>query len=124
LVLIYFIASVIMEFASEITSSLNADKEARPLAIPWLAVVGIGIGAVTGIFLPDRVLDPGPFEGVSLLAVPLLLGVLMQLWGWMRDHGERKVSHVATWYGGAVLGFGMALGRFVMLAFVTDVRSV
>jgi hypothetical protein len=61
---------------------------------------------------------------VSLLLVPAALAGIMEAWGHFRQGRTKNVSHLATWYGGAALGLGVAAGRLVGLTFVHDVRAL
>jgi hypothetical protein len=66
-------------------------------------------------------LPPGPFTGVSVFILPIVLAGGMSLVGWARGAAR---SHLASWYGGASLGLGLAVGRLIGLAFVAEVRAV
>jgi hypothetical protein len=119
--IVCLVLSMVGEFLMEITHVVNSDKELRPVAVVWFVFLGLVAGFVTGAIAPDRVLAPGPFSGVSLLLVPSVVALCMTLVGWSRG---TKRSHLASWYGGAALGFGLAAGRLIALAFVAEVRSV
>ena len=82
------------------------------------------LGALTVIVAPERWFAPPAFPGMSLVVLPLTLGAVMEGWGRLRDRGQKNVSHLGTWYGGAALGFGLAAGRLVGLAFAADVRAL
>jgi hypothetical protein len=114
------IAAILAEFLFEITDAINAEDDLKPAAIVWFILLGLVAGIATCGIAPDRVLVPGTVPGVSLLIVPCLLGVTMAIMG----SGRATRSHLATWYGGGALGFGLAVGRLVGLAFVAEVRSV
>ena len=116
--------SSILEFLFEITKTFDSDRELRTAAVVWFAILGFGGGLLSGVVSPSRVLEPAPIPGVSLVLVPLLLGAIMQAWGALSSSRESDASHLASWYGGATLGLGLALGRFVVLAFLRDVWAV
>ena len=111
--------SACLEVLFELTKTLDSGKLFREVAAVWLCLLGAGVGAVSGLLAPLRILPPGPFPGASLMAVPAVLGGFMQLWGRSRRSKERRISHLATWYGGAALGLGLALGRLGGLSFMS-----
>jgi hypothetical protein len=115
------VLSVLGEFLMELTNVVNSERELKPAAVVWFVFLGIAGGLGTGAVAPDPVLAPGPFAGVSLLIAPSVLALCMTVIGWSRGTGR---SHLASWYGGAALGFGLAVGRLIALAFVAEVRSV
>ena len=70
-------------------------------------------GVLTSLIWPARMVRPGPLPGISLLASPMVTGVLMARYGkWQQDRGGRR-SFVATFWGGAMFAFSMALVRFI-----------
>jgi hypothetical protein len=111
-------AELVLEFLFEITRTLDADKVLRPFAVLWLVALGLVVGAASTFIAPHRVLKPGPFSGVSLIILPAVLGGVMELWGRSRSTHDRKISHLATWYGGMSMGLGLAAGRLSILMFV------
>jgi hypothetical protein len=115
--------SGILEILFEATKSFDTDRQLRSAAILWFAMLGLGGGVLSGALVPDRLLDPGPIPGISLVVAPVAVGIMMQLWGMVRSRAS-EVSHLATWYGGATLGVGLAAGRLVVLAFIRDVRAI
>jgi hypothetical protein len=102
------------------TQALNAERDLKPVAIVWFALLGVAVGAGTAVGWPNRVLPPGPVPFVSVVVVPLLLAGAMSALGWLRA----RHSHLATWYGGAAAGMGLAIGRLVALALVAEVRAI
>jgi hypothetical protein len=85
------------------------------IAVTWIAIGGLAAGSASGFAAPVRVIPPGPVEGASLLAVPLLLALVMELVG-KRDLRVRgHHSWLATWYGGGLFGFAAAASRLAVL---------
>jgi hypothetical protein len=74
-------------------------------------MVGLGVGVLFGYIVPQRLLSPPPLPGLSLILVPALLGGAMHLWGIVRRRHGGQPSALATWYGGATVGVGLAAGR-------------
>lgn len=126
--LLWFLLEVlfsgVLEFLFEVTKVFDSERDLRLPAVIWFLLIGLAGGLLTGVVAPDRVLDPGPFPGVSLVFVAILLGAGMQVWGALRSQQEKRISHLATWYGGAALGLGLAAGRLIVLAFIRDLRAV
>jgi hypothetical protein len=94
---------------------LEEGESGRMRAVVLFMVLGALVGAATVLVRPERILRAGPFGGVSLLVVPALLGVCMELWGILLGRRGRSTSHLATWYGGGSMGFGLAAGRLGMM---------
>lgn len=73
------------------------------------------MGALTLFIWPTRIVQPSPVRGVSLLLSPLVTGALMDRYGeWVEGRGGTR-SYVATFWGGALFSFGMALVRFLWI---------
>jgi hypothetical protein len=87
---------------------------------PVLATIGYGLlGAILGGLslwpLPTRLLAAAPVSGISLVVSPVVMGIVMQLWGGLRRAQGHRTTNLATWYGGAAFAFGLALVRFLWL---------
>lgn len=120
--LIFFlIVSLVGEFLAEFTNVLNTDEELKPAAVVWFILLGLAGGFATAAVVPDRLLPPGPFEGISVLILPIFLGAGLAVVGLVRGAAR---THFASWYGGAAVGLGLAVGRLIGLAFVAEVRLV
>ena len=120
-VILYFGVSLIGELLVEFTGALNREDDLKPAAVVWFVCLGLAGGFTTGGLIPDRMLPPGPFQGVSVLTLPVALAVVLTIVGWARTASR---SHLASWYGGAAIGFGLAVGRLLGLAFVAEVRAL
>jgi hypothetical protein len=120
--LLEFLLDCLLEIAGELilglTQLLNEDDAAWPLAILWFIVIGLALGSASTLVADGRILREGPFLGVSLLVVPAFLGAVMTVWGSLRARSA-KTSHLATWYGGAAMGLGLAGGRLCALLLMT-----
>ena len=115
--------SLIIEVLGEIVLAAKGaldQEETRPLpAVVFFLIVGGVIGAASAGVHPERVLQPGAFWGASLLVAPVILGAAMEWFGSAR-RSRRGVSHLATWYGGASAGFGLAAGRLAILELLAN----
>lgn len=64
---------------------------------------------------PERLTPAGPLPGLSLVLAPLATGLVMHLYGqWRRGRGH-DTTYLATFWGGSLLAFAMALTRFLMV---------
>ena len=62
---------------------------------------------------PTPIFQQSPVRGASLLLSPLMTGAIMDRYGeWLEGRGGTR-SFIATFWGGALCAFGMALVRFV-----------
>ncbi len=78
-----------------------------------MLLLGGALGALTRMIWPTRIFQPGPVRGASLLLSPLVTGAIMDRYGeWVEARGGTR-SFIATFWGGALFAFGMALVRFV-----------
>jgi hypothetical protein len=104
-----------LEFLAELTGTLDTKRKHAAGVVPALIVVGVTLGSLSAFLFPTRILPTPPISGLSLVITPALLGLAMHLVGQLRNRAGRSVSHLATWYGGAALGAGLAVARFVLL---------
>src|SRR4051812_30793481 len=120
-IVVYVTAPLAGEFVFEVTDTLNKDRELKPAATLWFVLLGLAFGVASAAAVSFRLLPPAPLPGISIIAVPVLLGAFMWSYGAVK---KGHSSHLATWYGGAALGLGLAAGRLAGLAFVASVRSI
>ncbi len=127
-VIAWFVVDLVLEVIGEgfleLTRVLNEEEAARPVAIAWFVAIGLALGAGSTLVAAGRVIQRGPFLGVSLLVVPAALGVFMEAWGRLRSSREHRISHLATWYGGASMGFGLAAGRLGAMLLLIETPTV
>ena len=118
----WFVVDLVLEFVGEglleLTRVLNEEEALLPVAIAWFVIVGLGLGAASILIAAERVIRQGPFLGVSLVVAPALLGVFMEAWGRFWTSREHRISHLATWYGGASMGLGLAAGRLGIMLLI------
>jgi hypothetical protein len=91
---------------------LTIERDRRALALLAFLLIGLAIGLLTGAALPRRVLPGWPFNGASLVVLPVMLGGAMEA---LRRAYTSCHSHLATWYGGCTLGVGLAAGRLLVV---------
>jgi len=91
--------------------ALELEKGKAALAALSLGMFGFVLGGLTALPAPELLLRPLPILGTSVVVVPLILGLALHGLGKIWRARGKAMSHVATWYGGAALGLGLALGR-------------
>jgi hypothetical protein len=121
----WFLLDLAIEILGEIllgfTHLMSQQDMPRPVAVAWFLALGTGLGAASTLVFGTRLMPPGPFLGVSLLLVPILLGATMEYVGRARASEAHAVSHLASWYGGGAMGLGLASGRLGMLLLLKTV---
>jgi hypothetical protein len=99
----------------------------RSLAEPWqrrseanavlggvgALIAGAAAGVVANFVWPTRIVRPWSVPGLSLVFSPLISGYVMQRYGQWRAARDGSQSFIATFWGGALFAFGMALVRFL-----------
>jgi hypothetical protein len=114
-VLLQIGGEILIEFGFQsIGDSFRQRTRSHPvIAGAGAALMGGLAGVLTSLSWPTRILQPGPFRGVSLLVSPVITGLIMDRYGqWREDRGAGR-SFLATFWGGALFAFTMALVRFV-----------
>ena len=79
-----------------------------------LIVAGAACGVLSYLFHAERVLRTIGPRGVSLVLAPLVLGAMM---GWVGQRRRRRGSAtplIATFWGGALCAFAMAVTRYAL----------
>lgn len=109
------VGEILIEFGF---ASVGEPFRQRSRAHPVLAGAGVLLlgglaGAITRFIWPARIFQPGPVRGVTLFLSPLVTGVVMDRYGEWREGLGASRSYIATFWGGALFAFGMALVRFL-----------
>jgi hypothetical protein len=90
-------------------------------ANPWLSalvyvILGEMIGFASVLTLPQRFIPAiSPISGISLLLAPLAAGLLMHAYGSWRTRQAKDHSWLATFWGGALFAFSIALVRWTIV---------
>ena len=124
--IVVWIAQVFCEFLIQIFGELIAEfighclkepfKRPKPIH-PWLAATGYGIfgalvGAISLWMLPSLFISAGWLRIASLIATPLLAGLMMERLGaWREMKGQATIRLDAFSYG-FVFALSMAIVRF------------
>ena len=109
------IAEIVFAFGWEgLAHSMRRRQNANPvLAGLGYAVVGALAGGLSILILPRRLLPAGGIKGASLVLTPLVTGLLMKTYGDFRRQRGHTTTGLATFWGGAIFAFSMALVRFL-----------
>jgi peptidoglycan/LPS O-acetylase OafA/YrhL len=119
-ILIEFISLIVIEFIADVgdttfRGSFQRSKETGTI-LGLLSPLSIGLicGFFSYLILPNPIFQKRFINGISLLILPILAGITMQLWGKYRRSKGKTSSALSTFWGGALFGFGYALVRFVI----------
>jgi uncharacterized protein (DUF2062 family) len=78
----------------------------------------LAVGAIAGVvfsaFFPNPIVAP-VVPGASLFLSPLLAGTTMHFFGHHRERRGHQPTSLASFWGGALLGFGVAAARLLSL---------
>lgn len=87
----------------------------RPLvALFFILLGGVAAGVASSWVLAERLVTP-LVPGASLFLSPLALGIAMHVFGGWRLSKGHTPTTLATFWGGAALGLGIAAGRLLAL---------
>jgi hypothetical protein len=85
--------------------------------LPFLGAVGAVVGWISIGIIPSPVFHPGRFHGFSLIMSPLLTGLVMAFVGSDLRRRKEMPAALESFSGGFSFAFGMALVRFLHVAF-------
>jgi hypothetical protein len=107
------IVQILME-AGLATAQEAAGRENRSPALATIGYLMFGavLGGLSMLLLPTRLFGVSPATGISLVVSPLVMGIVMQLWGGLRRAQGHRTTNLATFHGGAAFALGVALVRF------------
>ncbi len=108
--LLELVLAPLFELAFEGLAKVLDSERGLPLAVVLL--VGVFTGLVFSVFFPSPLLSP-IIPGSSLFLSPFILGVAMHLFGRWRGLHDHLPTSLATFTGGAVLGFSIAGTRLL-----------
>jgi hypothetical protein len=125
-VLLELLVEFIFDFIFQLFIELGFESVAeffrrRPTLSTVMALIAIPIfGGLVGFVLsnmfPQRLIPESSIPGISLVLSPLATGMVMKLFGdWRRSRGH-KPTVLATFWGGALFAFSMALVRWLRVA--------
>ena len=110
-----FLLQIIFELAAEALAGLISGRKQTSPAVSAIGLVfcGAAAGLLSGWLLPNRLITTRVvLPGVSLLLAPLATGSAMHVLGERLRRLGRQPSNLATFRGGAVFAFSMAMIRW------------
>jgi uncharacterized protein YacL len=89
-------------------------RRAKPTYFTYIgaAIVGACIGFLLSYLVPQRLLPSPTIPGISLILLPFFVGLIMRGFGNWRERNGQRPSVLASFWGGALFAFGMALVRW------------
>ena len=85
------------------------------LAFIAIALLGGFVGLIFSNTIPWRIMRSSVVPGISLVLVPLVTGSIMKFFGdWRRSRGHQPTV-LASFWGGALFAFSMALVRWLRI---------
>ncbi len=95
--------------------ALRGSRKANPiLAVFGWAIIGAMCGVVSVLVVPQRLLPPSRFPGLSLVVAPVISGVLMKAVGDRRREAGKDTTALATFWGGTTFAFALAATRYLL----------
>ena len=110
-----FLLQIVFELATEALGRLIKDRKQRSPAVSAIGLVfgGAVAGLLSAWLFPHRLIAMRVVvPGVSLMLAPLATGLAMHLLGRRLRRLERRASSLATFWGGALFAFVMAVVRW------------
>jgi hypothetical protein len=103
--------------AEGLAASVRKRREVDPgLAIFGYVLIGLTLGAISGVVFPNRLLRNDWLALLTLFVNPLLAGLSASRYGKIRRAMGHQTTHLASFYGAAALALGVSVGRiFVVL---------
>lgn len=78
-------------------------------------LLGTAAGGLSAAVMPERMTPVILMPGLSLLLAPLGTGATMYVYGRWRQGRGHDTSQLATFWGGALMAFTMALVRYLLV---------
>lgn len=120
---IELVAEFLLQFVLEVAVELGLhaarvmareDAQVHPaLAVVGYVIVGAGLGWLSLLIFPERIVANAPLPGVSLVVAPVLAGLGMSAIGWLRRRNDGRVIRLDRFSYGFLFAFTIAVVRFV-----------
>lgn len=109
------VAEIVLAFGWEgLAHAMRRRQNVNPVVAGLgYAIVGTLTGGLSILILPRRLLPAGGVKGASLVLTPLVTGLVMKTYGDFRRQRGHPTTGLATFWGGAIFAFSMALVRFL-----------
>ena len=114
-ILLQIFAEILIEFGfGAIAKAARERSRSHPIITVVGALLSGGlVGVLTSLIWPTRIFEPGPWPGVSLMLSPVITGLVMRSYGQWAERKRGQRSFLASFWGGALFAFSMALVRFI-----------
>jgi hypothetical protein len=113
-----FITQLVVEIGFEWVAEFFRRRPTLSTVLAFIAIPLFGgfIGLILSNLFPQRMISEPTIPGISLLLSPLATGMVMKLFGdWRRSRGHQPTV-LATFWGGALFAFSMALVRWLRVS--------
>jgi hypothetical protein len=113
--IVEFLFQIIVDIGFECFAETFRKHRSLPPFLAWIIIPLVGglVGLFWSKMFPQRILRGPEVPGTSLLLAPLCTGVTMKLFGDWRRRSGRQPTTLATFWGGALFAFSMALVRWL-----------
>ena len=124
-VIFTIVGEIILQVVAELFFNLGLGTIGNTLkrkkrANPFMAGVGfIILGSITGLFvswlLPERIVPGVDLHGLSVLLAAAGTGTVMMFYGRWQTSLGKQTTYLATFWGGGLFAFSMALTRWLLV---------
>jgi hypothetical protein len=117
-----FLAEFLFQILIEIGFESLAEifRRHRSLSLIASLITITLVGALVGLFwsnmFPRRILPKPAVTGISLFLAPICAGLVMKAFGDWRRRGGHEPTRLATFWGGFLFAFSVALVRWLRVA--------
>jgi hypothetical protein len=101
-------------------ASIGNTMKMKKVANPYLAGFGyVLLGVISGLivswFFPERIIPRINLHGASTIIAALGSGTVMMFYGNWRTSRGKHTTFLATFWGGSLFAFAMALTRWILV---------
>ncbi len=118
---IEIIAQLIFQFLiflgfDSVNASFQSPKSTNDnFALIGCLIIGAIVGLISYVAYPKRFFNIEYLYGISLVVSPIIVGLVMKVWGEKRLETNKRISVLSTFWGGAIFAFGYSLVRFLLI---------
>jgi len=116
-ILSQFIFEIGAEFGIvSIKEAFEKKKEPNPvLSISGLIILGLLFGFVSALIYPERILSKYKVTGIGFVILPIVTGLVSNVFGnWRRERGK-YTSYLATFWGGFFFSLAWVAVRWFLI---------
>ncbi len=113
--IVEFLFQIVIDVGFECFAENFRKHRSLPPLLAWIVIPLVGglVGFFGSNMFPQRIFRGHEVPGISLLLAPLCTGMVMKLFGDWRRRNGRQPTTLATFWGGALFAFSMALVRWL-----------